>query len=138
MFVCCDVMPTLTAMLMACVWQRKDLARIVGWVLGQVESVKLEMNPFKPPSAAILPLNVAHALQWRLATLYARGPSVCLCVCARLYDLASAFASRYNYVAVMEDVEWRLKLVVLVQETNAQLHQLVRAASTPPSPKPLL
>ena len=63
---------------------------------------------------------------------------VCLCVCACLYDLASAFASRYNYVAVMEDVEWRLKLVVLVQETNAQLHQLVRAASTPPSPKPLL
>ena len=55
-----------------------------------------------------------------------------------MYDLASAFASRYNYVAVMEDVEWRLKLVVLVQETNAQLHQLVRAASTPPSPKPLL
>lgn len=34
-------------------------------------------------------------------------------------------AARYSYVAVVDSVQWRVRLVVLVQETNAQLHHLV-------------
>ena len=76
------------------------------------------LAPVKPVRMCIIALirglRLPHLRSRSRALRCALTRAVCVCT------------GRYSYVAVVDSVQWRVRLVVLVQETNAQLHQLVQ------------
>ena len=110
---------------------------MVNWMLGELENVKASMAPYKPPSTALIPFPLAKAMQWQLTSLYETHKCFflggeCLishsfCACALLFCFC--WVCRFQYVKTLRDQRWRVKLVVVVQDVNKELHEIVRRSS---------